>query len=494
MDLNNISLEDLEIVISELRKNGENNTSLNNIIEQYQNIVSKKKTQQTESYVQIKMRVHEKIKKMTQIAIDNGFSRKILSSFPETFTKIVANKKTNRPGKILELKELEVSVDKRYQELQQIEIIINEIKQKIININNIYSNNKLEIYQSHELLELKNKLQQILNTPNFDTSLILLELSTFSQNLDKVLYVLTNLSNLSKYRKTILDPYNDFEYNIQGVIIKINIKEKTYKIEFNNKLIDILTDCKINRLKELLEKRLKNVSINEIIEPKYVNETKLSEFIKKKELPLEEILKFDINGLIQYLSLDNEINKISSFEELSKNSEVLHLIYELVTILNSNGFEIQTRKENNLNEEISKKYQEINLNTIEDIYKKISTVIYQRYPNEDFIYSSLQSAYNCINPTIRKTMHEELSKYDSKQKLEVTKQVIEFMKNYSRNKEGKYYPNDEILNFLLQKNTVIRTEKESNKRNKIVEYKDLRNKVYGGTEEEILHKLTRKNH
>jgi len=493
MNTSKLSLEKLEIVISELRKNGEESIDLEKLLELYKTVKIK---EPEESYVEIKKRVGEKLRKSSQIATENGFSKKILSSLPETFIKIVTHKKTNRKGKILELKELEIAVDEKLKDLEQIEIVIKQIKPKIIIINSIYNSNRnnLDIYQSSELKELRTKIHQILDTENSNTKLILSELTNFKENLDQVISILNNLLELSKYRTKNTETYSVIEYNIHGVIIKINIKEKSYEIEFNNNLKDILAEAKINKLKQLLEIKLENISLNEIIEPASVNETKLSEFITKKELPLEDILKFDINGLMSYLQIDNEINKFNTFEEISKYSEKLYSIYQLVTILNRNGFNKEFRTALTLDEELERDYQKIDLNTQEFTTKEIGKVIYNKYPNGDYVYSSLQNAYNCLNPTIRKNLHQELETEEHLNQSEIIKQVIEFIRKYSRNKEGNYYPDDEILNFLLQKHTVIKTVTKGSKIPKIEEYKQLRNKVYGATEKEVLNKLSRKPH
>ena len=494
MNTSKLSLEKLEIVISELRKNGEESIDLEKLLEDlYSKYNAERLTIQ--SYVEIKKRVGEKLKKSSQIATENGFSKKILSSLPETFVKIVTHKKTNRKGKILELKELEIAVDEKLKDLEQIDLVIKQIKPKIININSIYNSNRnnLDIYQSSELKELRTKIHQILDTENSNTKLILSELTNFKENLDQVISILNNLLELSKYRTKNTETYSVIEYNIHGVIIKINIKEKLYEIEFNNNLKDILAEAKINKLKQLLEIKLENISLNEIIEPASVNETKLSEFITKKELPLEDILKFDINGLMSYLQIDNEINKLNTFEEISKYSEKLYSIYQLVTVLNRNGFNKEFRTALTLDEELERDYQKIDLNAQGFTTKEIGKVIYNKYPNGDYVYSSLQSAYNCLNPTIRKNLHQELEN-EVLQQSEIIKQVIEFIRKYSRNKEGNYYPDDEILNFLLQKHTVIKTATKGSKIPEIEEYKQLRNKVYGATENEVLNKLSRKPH
>lgn len=492
---NNINLENLNQIIQELLNEGQKEITIKELEEIYENEqIKENQTNSTEKYVDIKKRVREKIDIISQISISNGLSRKIYSDFKEQYIKIVTCKKTNRQGKIIELKEIEVIVDKIKNDLEKIEKTINDIKEKIKNINNLYQSSKsnLSIYQSNDLPSLRDELNQVLSPSqeNSDTSLILTNITKISQKLDNIEFTLHNLSKLSMYRKDSLNTYDVAEYEINGIIIKINISEKTYEITSNKKLIETLKECKINKLLKLLEKRLQNVPFEEIIEPKYVTEKKLSEYLTKNQVPTKEVLKYDLNNLLKHLNLDSKMNKIPTSKELSENSETVKLFFEIISILNEQGFETHIGKEKGLFEEIIKMYQSIKLENIENIYNLISSIIYNQYQNQTFVYSSLQNVYNCIDIEYRKQIHQELTNNKTKKESKILKQTIDFLKKYSRNKDNKPYPEDEIFNFLRQKSIIVNSEYEEDTES-INEYMtSIKNEDINS----VINKLTRKHY
>lgn len=491
-EINNINLKELQEIVSELLKEGKTEISVKDLEEIYINKQThKEQNKSTEKYIDVKKRVRKKIDNATGICIRNGLSREIYSNFTEEFIKIVTNKKTNKIGKIIELQEIEINVDKVNQDLEKIDKIINDIKQKIIEINNIYQHNKtnITIYKKNELPDLRNELNLIISpsSNNIDTSIILTKIKNLSTKLDNILLTFNNLSELSQYKTENYSSYNIIEYNINGIIIKVNINDKTYEISSNKKIIEILKECKINKLLKLLERKIQNVKFSDIIEPKYVIESKLSNYLKKEQIPLEDVLRFDINNLLKHLSLDTNFKKIPTLEELSGHNEKLKLFFDTIKILNSQGFETYIGKEENIFEDIIRIYQGIKFDKIENIYELISPIIYNRYPDQIFVYSSLQNVYNCINPEYRKIVHHELSN-KTKEESKILKQTIEFLKKYSRNKEGKQYSEDEIINFLNQKQLIVTTKYYGD----IESFKEYQN-LSAKDDENVINKLTR-NH
>jgi len=220
--------------------------------------------------------------------------------------------------------------------------------------------------------------------------------------------------------------------------------------------MNLLTECKINKLKKLLLNKLPSISSTEIIEPKYVNEKTLYNYIYGSNFNLQDYLKYNYNGLLRYLSIDTDIKAIPSIEELIDNHKSLKELFDFIKILESYGYKTEKDKLQSISEKMLRKYQNINLEFVPNINIVISNIVMNCYPNENFVYSSLQSAYNCINREIIKKAHQELTK-KKKENSVCIDLVIEFLKKYTRNKDGEIYKDDEILNFLKQKNDIVNT-------------------------------------
>jgi len=282
---------------------------------------------------------------------------------------------------------------------------------------------------------------------------VLIELSN---DLDREISKLKILSNVDKYRET--NPYSItfLEYNINGIILRVDTKNQKYEISYDDNIMNLLTECKINKLKKLLLNKLPSISSTEIIEPKYVNEKTLYNYIYGSNFNLQDYLKYNYNGLLRYLSIDTDIKAIPSIEELIDNHKSLKELFDFIKILESYGYKTEKDKLQSISEKMLRKYQNINLEFVPNINIVISNIVMNCYPNENFVYSSLQSAYNCINREIIKKAHQELTK-KKKENSVCIDLVIEFLKKYTRNKDGEIYKDDEILNFLKQKNDIVNT-------------------------------------
>jgi len=282
---------------------------------------------------------------------------------------------------------------------------------------------------------------------------VLIELSN---DIDREISKLKILSNVDKYRET--NPYSItfLEYNINGIILRVDTKNQKYEISYDDNIMNLLTECKINKLKKLLLNKLPSISSTEIIEPKYVNEKTLYNYIYGSNFNLQDYLKYNYNGLLRYLSIDTDIKAIPSIEELIDNHKSLKELFDFIKILESYGYKTEKDKLQSISEKMLRKYQNINLEFVPNINIVISNIVMNCYPNENFVYSSLQSAYNCINREIIKKAHQELTK-KKKENSVCIDLVIEFLKKYTRNKDGEIYKDDEILNFLKQKNDIVNT-------------------------------------
>ena len=95
-----------------------------------------------------------------------------------------------------------------------------------------------------------------------------------------------------------------------------------------------------------------------------------------------------------------------------------------------------------------------------------------------------------MDRNLKKAIHKDLEKYNSEEPSENIKQAIEFLKKYSRNKDGKPYPEDEIINFLKQKNEIIITKYDADDET----FKEYQDSTYINGRNDLLYQVTGRRH
>lgn len=401
--------------------------------------------------------IRDKIEQIYQIVNDNGLSSQIYLQYQKEYLNILKCKKTKE--KSIKLNNLFDKVQKTYGELKQIEIKLTQAFRKIeqANYGNIYSS---MITSNDQKRFGYIKLAEIIQLT--DTEKILKEITCLNQELNEIV-------NLTE---KILEGQEKYAYDLDGIKIRINFVKKECFITFNNNLKNILEECKINKLKALLPSKLESISFNEIIEPKYIgNELELKKVIFYDEIPIKEVLKYDINTLLVYIGINKEINNKEKIEEISKNSEIIKKFITIIEAIERLNYKINQKEENI--KYIEDIYNRINLNLLDKTYDEILPIIEEKYQNESFVCSSLQLVYNSLGNEIRERLHNELS--SNKKQTDFVTNVIKLIQKYARNKYGEPYAVDEILNFLKQKNEIINTKYAYNDFEKNDEYSEVAN-------------------
>jgi len=401
--------------------------------------------------------IRDKIEQIYQIVNDNGLSSQIYLQYQKEYLNILKCKKTKE--KSIKLNNLFDKVQKTYEELKQIDIKLAQAFRKIeqANYGNIYSS---MITSNDQKRFGYIKLAEIIQLT--DTEKILKEITCLNQELNEIV-------NLTE---KILEGQEKYAYDLDGIKIRINFVKKECFITFNNSLKNILEECKINKLKALLPSKLESISFNEIIEPKYIgNELELKKVIFYDEIPIKEVLKYDINTLLVYIGINKEINNKEKIEEISKNSEIIKKFITIIEAIERLNYKINQKEENI--KYIEDIYNRINLNLLDKTYDEILPIIEEKYQNESFVCSSLQLVYNSLGNEIRERLHNELS--SNKKQTDFVTNVIKLIQKYARNKYGEPYPVDEILNFLKQKNEIINTKYAYNDFEKNDEYSEVAN-------------------
>lgn len=416
--------------------------------------------------------IKQKLDNLEKLIEENYLSLQDFTDFNIEYTNIMneTSSQSSNADKIRKLEELNKKIDEcnpTYQLYQQIKNQQKEIDEKVKNIESLIRKNpreKLISFKEKELSTIKSNFDETsyISDPNETTK----RLSQISKELDILQSKVEKLSIYIKYDKS--DYYqriysNTVSYEICGITINIDIESKTCKIIYNERITSILTEYKLAKFKKILHEKLKSIPVQSIIKPIYVNEKNMLAFMKKNSLPLNDILKSNINSLLKELGVYQELSEGFSIEELLKleSNNKLKDFYEFIELLTEEEFDIKiyNKKQDNqekqpsLSEDISNKYQNIHINPTEILSDTITTI----YQNETLVYSSLQIVYNCIDRNIIKAMHDELTNNIPLESAKNLNKVITTMKKYSRNKEDKPYSEEEIINFLKSKNEIVNT-------------------------------------
>lgn len=400
----------------------------------------------------------------------------LLNSFAEQYRIINAYYSTYERSK--ELKALIKKVDRFYQiYLNDIEVALSKIR-SIENILKTKGEREiLMLYPDANPEGLKKQLFSLFENKSIsEKSPSFIE---FCKELDKIYNKVHLISTINLNPKITYSHFSKnyiVKYNIYGISIEVDSETKACKIAITNydQLSYALLYYKKEHFIRFLRKILLSTPTYEIAKPTEVNEHKLSKYIKGKDFPIEEVLKYNVNDLLMKLGIYKELNQEISlkklFSELHKTEKtdkndlsiklghlplLLKALVEDGYTLKFNGEKIADYKP--LFSEILQIYKRISVHPTLD--KKIETTIKEvltsRSKEEQLVYSSIQSVYNCIDRDLISAMHSELTNKIPVDLANNLNKVIFILTKYARKKDGEVYTIEEILNFLKQKNQIV---------------------------------------
>lgn len=469
------------INITEIDETLKNMTSIDSAISFMNYTIYTKKAEEELGTLNLEYRqkIYQLVNLIKETNVDTN-NIPLLINFAEQYERII-REPASKNEKNRKLKELIKKVDNFYQLYLR---VIENVLTKIRGIENQIrtKGSLLALYKGIDTSKMKEDLFALFkNNSISEKSPSFIEFCKGIDEIDDKVHTLSTISIRpeSSYLYSNLDSQT-IKYDIHGIFLEINKETKECKIKIDNEqLSHALEHYKIEKLIRDLADKLLSTPIDEITKPTEVNEKQLSKYFKSGEIPLEYILKFDINDLLKnlgiYKALQQEITLVEFFNQLfkveqknldesDKLSSKLIDLHTLLELLIAEGYslklnDIEIDSDDYIFNEILKIYQRISVQPIANkkIYTTISEVLLTRLQDNTLVYSSLQIVYNCIDRNLIKSMHEELNNQVAIGDAKNTNIVISILKKHARKQDGKSYSDDEILNFLKSKNEIVNT-------------------------------------
>ena len=502
---NNFNFDILSILLAELKRQGKENLSIEELTKEYNDFViiyqqfqqlsieasqygidaSKvwsKNTSGTEAVIQLQKLIAKEKEHTTLIKLEQEIEQK-LELLLKTTNKtvyvqnlgmidldymILKTAKITRAEKINKLRELLDRINQCSSKLQNIEIPLQLAVQKIKEIEELLSSNEIAllIYDSKkEVRRLQNELTTTLNNSNDNN--ISEKLSDFVKSLNKFKIQVEQLSSFSKYQKNSSYEYTNngyTYYEIFGIGISINTQNKRCILGTSHMHTETLRKCRIIQIVTFLTQKIRLLKTDEFIKATIIGEKAMSEYINNQKLPLQDIFRVGIDNFLRSLGVNAELKRqipIEQISELSNDTELQELL-SFIKMLEEQGFEIKMLNDIGLSltKTISQQYQSLDLESIgkTDIYQILSEIIINTHPIEQYIFSTLQIVYNCIDRNLLKKMHQELNHNASIESSPHMQRVVDIITRYAKKDNGEKYTEEEIVTFLKNKNIAINSD------------------------------------